>query len=73
MKADEQGNVNRYNLTERQQLILDMIKGDPKIQTEDIEKALEISRSTVQREIQEIKNKKLLHNNKKTASWEVEK
>ena len=71
LKTDEQGNVNRYKLTERQQLILDMIKRDPKIQTEDIEKVLETSRSTVQREIQEIKKRISLNYNKKTASWEV--
>ena len=71
LKTDEQGNVNRYKLTERQQLILDMIKRDPKIQTEDIEKVLETSRSTVQREIQEIKKRISLNYNKKTASSEV--
>ena len=71
LKTDENGNVNKYKLTERQQAILDLIRNNSKIQTEGIEKELGISRSTAQREIQEIKKKVTLNYNKKTSSWDL--
>lgn len=68
---DENGNINKYKLTERQQAILDLIRNNSKIQTEEIEKELGISRSTAQGEIQEIKKKVTLNYNKKTSSWDL--
>ena len=71
MKTDEHGEVNRYQLTERQQKILAIIQANPKVQIDDIEGLIEASRSTVQREIQEIKKKIRLSYNKKTSSWSI--
>lgn len=71
LKTDKKGNVNKYKLTDRQQAILDLIRGNSKIQTEEIEKELGISRSTAQRDIQEIKKKVTLNYNKRTFSWDL--
>lgn len=71
LKTDEHGEVNRYQLTERQQKILAIIQANPKVQIDDIEGLIEASRSTVQREIQEIKKKIRLSYNKKTSSWSI--
>lgn len=71
LKTNEQGEVNRHRLTERQQTILDMIKSNPKIQTEEIERTLAVSRSTAQREIQEIKKMVSLRYNKRISAWDV--
>lgn len=71
LKTDENGKVNKYKLTDRQQSILELIRNNPAIQTEEIEKELHISRSTAQREIQEIKKKVSLVYNKKTSLWDL--
>ncbi len=71
LKTDGNGKVNKYKLTDRQQSILELIRNNPAIQTEEIEKELHISRSTAQREIQEIKKKVSLVYNKKTSLWDL--
>ena len=65
LKAGGSRKTNQYKLKERQQSILDMIRKNPAIQTEEIEKELKISRSTAQREIQEIKKAVSLVYNKR--------
>ena len=72
LKTDGEGNANRHNLTDRQQKILKLIKDNPKIQYEDIEKTIGLSTSTVRRDIQEIKKSVSLKYDKKTAEWSVE-
>ena len=71
MYTDEQGNVNRYKLTERQQKILDEIQTNPAIQVEELLEKLSVSRSTVMREIQEIKKSIPLNYDKKVQRWIV--
>ena len=72
LKTDGQGNANQYKLTERQQLIFNLIKSDSLIQYDDIERQLNLSTSTVRREIQEIKKSVCLSYDKKTARWKIE-
>ena len=69
LKADDQGNVDRYRLTERQSTILTLIRNDPQIQYGDIEQELKLSTSTVRREIQEIKKSVDLSYDKKSTKW----
>ena len=69
LAADEFGNVNRYKLTERQQIILDIIKENSKVQYDNLAEMLNVSSATVKREIQEIKKKVDLKYDKKNAAW----
>lgn len=63
--------ISESGLSERQNTILEMIKEDVTIQVEDIIKNLGVSRSTVLREVQEIKKKKALSYDKKTKQWTI--
>lgn len=69
LKTDGHGNVNRHKLTERQSTILGLIRNDPHIQYDGVEKELKLSTSTVRREIQEIKKSVDLRYDKKLSMW----
>ena len=69
LKTDEQGTVNRYKLTDRQQKILDEIQANPAMQVEELIEKLSVSRSTVMRGIQEIKKSIPLYYDKKIQRW----
>ena len=69
LQTDDARNMNRYKLSERQQAILDSITANPSIQVEKIMENLGVSRSTVMREVQEIKKVISLSYNKKTQQW----
>lgn len=55
LKVQNQGGFNKHHLTERQEMILNMIGENPRIQIEEIMRSLGASRRTVLREVQEIK------------------
>lgn len=69
--AQSQGEFNKYHVTERQGLVLNMIRENPAIQIEDIMKKLDASRRTVLREIQEIKKQIPVSYDKKTRRWTI--
>lgn len=71
LRADESGNVNRFQLTDRQQGIFDIIKSDNKAQYDNIAELLDVSVATVKREMQEIKKKVDIQYDKKTSSWKI--
>ena len=71
LKTSAAETKNRYNLTERQNQILKQIKDNPDTQIEDIMVIFNLSRSTVQREIQEIKKQVSIGYDKKTKQWNV--
>ena len=66
-------NQNNNCLTERQNTILAMIQADTSIQVEDIADSLAVSRSTVLREVQEIKKQVGIVYIKKIKQWQVPK
>lgn len=58
-------------LTEREQLIYDMISENQKISVDDIAAKLDVTRRTVLRDVQEIKKKVFLMYDKKGALWKL--
>ena len=70
LKVDKHGN-SRYKLTERQQIILDIIRQDSKTQYDDIALKVGVSAATVKREIQEIKKQIMLSYDKRTSEWVI--
>mgnify|MGYP002511125828 CR=1 FL=1 len=58
-------------LTEREQLIYDLISKNQKISVDDIAAKLDITRRTVLRDVQEIKKKVFLLYDKKEALWKL--
>ncbi|MEF9922254.1 MAG: HTH domain-containing protein, partial [Anaerovoracaceae bacterium] len=64
-------NRKNGNLTERQNRIMSMIFDDQSKQVEDIADSLNISRSTVLREVQEIKKQVDIVYIKKTKEWKL--
>lgn len=72
LKPDGRGNLNQYDVSERQQAILGMIRENPLVQYGDIENKLNLSTSTVRREIQEIKKRVNLSYTKKLGKWRLE-
>lgn len=56
-------------LTQREQVVYDMICENPKISVDDIAAKLDITRRTVLRDVQEIKKKVFLAYDKKKALW----
>lgn len=58
-------------LTEREQMIYDMIYENPKISMDDIAVKLDVTRRTVLRDVQEIKKKVFLTYDKKEAVWKL--
>lgn len=72
LKSNKQGNVNRHKFTDRQQEILSAISADPKVQVEDLIERFQVSRSTILREIQELKKSVPLKFNKKTQRWSLD-
>ena len=71
MAADEAGNVNIHRLTERQQEILNAIKDNPKTQVEELMNVYDVSRSTILRDIQEIKKEIVLKYDKSEQLWHI--
>ena len=69
----DKDNQNNNCLTERQNTILAMIQADTSIQVEDIADSLAVSRSTVLREVQEIKKQVGIVYIKKIKQWQVPK
>ena len=69
LKVDEKGEVNRYGLPERQQKILSEILANPRIQVEELMEKFDLSRSTILRDIQEIKKRSGLVYDKKSQTW----
>ncbi len=61
--------VNRNGLSERQNIILGMIKDNTSIQIEEIAVSFGLSRATILREIQEIKKSVPLSYSKKEKEW----
>ena len=72
LKANAKGEANRYKLTERQEKILGLIRENPRTQYGEIEATLQLSGSTVLRDIQEIKKRFPLVYDKKTSRWRIE-
>lgn len=58
-------------MTEREQLVYDMICKNPKISIDDIAANLDVTRRTVLRDVQEIKKKIFLVYDKKEAVWKL--
>jgi ATP-dependent DNA helicase RecG len=58
-------------LTEREQLIYDMIRANQQISVDDIAVRLDVTRRTVLRDVQEMKKKVSLAYDKKTAEWKL--
>jgi ATP-dependent DNA helicase RecG len=58
-------------LTEREQLVYDMICEDYKISVDDIAAKLDVTRRTILRDVQQIKKKVYLAYDKKEASWKL--
>lgn len=58
-------------LTNREQQIYDLVKGNPKISIDDIAADYDVTRGTILREIQEIKKKVYLEYDKREAKWDV--
>ena len=58
-------------LTEREQLVYDMICKNQKISVDDIAAKLDVTRRTVLRDVQEIKKKVFLMYDKKEGSWKL--
>lgn len=58
-------------LTEREQLIYDMISENQKISVDDIAAKLDVTRRTVLRDVQQIKKKVFLVYDKKEAFWKL--
>ena len=58
-------------LTEREQLIYDMISENQKISVDDIAAKLDVTRRTVLRDVQHIKKKVFLMYDKKGALWKL--
>lgn len=52
--------MERAPLTERQMLIASALKNNPKIQVEELADMFNVSKSTIQRELKEIKKNQLL-------------
>lgn len=69
--VQSQDEFNKYHLTERQVLVLNMIRENPAVQIEDIMKNLYASRRTVLREVQEIKKQVTVSYDKKTKQWTI--
>ena len=69
----DKDNTNNNRLTERQNTILAMIQANTSIQVEDIADSLNVSRSTVLREVQEIKKQVEIVYKKKTKQWQLPK
>lgn len=65
--------VNSNGLSERQDMILGMIKDDTSIQVEEIAESFGLSRATILREIQEIKRRVPLSYSKKEKGWNLAK
>lgn len=65
--------IDSNGLSERQDMILGMIKDDTSIQVEEIAESFGLSRATILREIQEIKKKVPLSYSKKEKEWNLEK
>ncbi len=61
--------VNSNRLSERQNMILGVIKDDTSIQVEEIAESFGLSRATILREIQEIKKSVQLSYSKKEKKW----
>ena len=61
--------VNSNRLSERQNMILGVIKDDTSIQVEEIAESFGLSRATILREIQEIKKSVQLSYSKKEKEW----
>lgn len=58
-------------LTEREQLIYEMISENQKISVDDITAKLDVTRRTILRDVQEIKKKVFLKYDKKEALWKL--
>lgn len=58
-------------LTEREQLIYDMISENQKISVDDIAAKLDVTRRTILRDVQEMKKKVFLMYDKKEGQWKV--
>lgn len=69
LRVDEQGEVNRYRLPERQKGILSEIRSNPRIQVEELMELFHLSRATILREVQEIRKKTGLTYDKKRQIW----
>lgn len=65
--------VNSNGLSERQDMILGMIKDDTSIQVEEIAESFGLSRATILREIQGIKRRVPLSYSKKEKGWNLAK
>lgn len=63
--------VIETELTEREQLIYDMICENQKISVDDIAAKLDVTRRTVLRDVQEIKKKVFLMYDKKESKWKL--
>lgn len=62
-------NIEHNSLTDRQNKILDLIRNQPDIQIDKIEEIFELSRSTINRDIQEIKKTVPIRFDKKSMRW----
>ena len=70
LQTDEQNSGSSYDaLTERQRLILDAVTANPKIQVEKLAELFDLSRSTINREIKEIRKTTSLYFDKKEQRW----
>lgn len=58
-------------LTEREQLVYDMICENQKIGVDDIAAQLDVTRRTILRDVQELKKKVFLAYNKNEACWKL--
>ncbi len=70
LQTNEQKSGTSYDtLTERQRLILDAVTANPKIQVEKLAELFDLSRSTINREIKEIRKTTSLYFDKKEQRW----
>ncbi|MDO4216387.1 MAG: HTH domain-containing protein, partial [Bacteroidales bacterium] len=58
--GDDDGDVSEIKLTERQQVILKLIKKSPSITAKQMSETLSVSRRTVERDISLLKQMKIL-------------
>ena len=69
LTIEEAGEVKRYSLPNRRQAILTEIKTNPKIRVEELMEIFQMSRASILREIQGIKEVAGLKYNKKKQAW----
>ena len=73
LQTDEQNSGSSYDaLTERQRLILDAVTANPKVQIEKLMELFDLSRSTINREIKEIRKTTSLYFDKKEQCWFID-